>query len=298
MPKTTFAATDLPVTAPLHLGLPVWQDSSWASHWFGEPAARQQTLQYYARYFNSVEGNTTFYALPSQSTLNKWQAAVPAEFRFTFKLHQDITHNGILGANQVRLEEQLNLMRQLNNQLGLLLIQMPAHFGPAGLAQLDALLAHLADEFPVAVEVRHPEFFTKGEAEVALNRLLMRYGANRIIMDTRALFAGPAQNAMVAEARIKKPRVPVNVIATAQSPVVRFVGGDDHHINQQMLIPWVHKCQQWRQEGKSPFLFLHRPDNKDAPWLAQQFVELHNQCYPKTPLTGPMSATGQQEDLF
>lgn len=298
MPKTTFSATDYRSIAPLHIGLPVWQHQSWASQWFCNPAARQQNLQFYARYFNTIEGNTTFYALPSAQTLSKWQAAVPQDFRFTFKLHQDITHQGILGANQARLNEQRVLMRQLKKQLGILLIQLPAQFSPAALPQLEKMLNYLNNEFTLAVEVRHPDFFAKGEAEVALNQLLMRYQANRIIMDTRALFSGPAQNAMVAEVRTKKPRVPVNVIATADSPVVRFVGGDDEQTNQQMLEPWVHKCQQWRQEGKSPYLFLHRPDNKDAPWLAQQFVELHNRCYPETPLSPPVTTTARQDTLF
>ena len=58
------------------------------------PAAfRSKThLEYYASLFNSVEINRTFYTLPRPSTIEKWAAQVPEDFRFTMKLWREITH--------------------------------------------------------------------------------------------------------------------------------------------------------------------------------------------------------------
>ena len=95
-------------------------------------------------------------------------------------------------------------------------------------------------------------------------------------MDTRALFTGPCNNALLEEVRDKKPRVPVNVIATGSTAVVRFVGNDVDDDNLRCLTPWVKKVHQWLDEGKDVYFFCHRPDNKDAPWLAQQFIDLYN----------------------
>lgn len=120
-----------------------------------------------------------------------------------------------------------------------------------------------------------------------------------MIMDTRALFTGPSDSALTAEVRTKKPKVPVNVVATGNAPVVRFVGNNHDNDNAACLAPWVSKCHQWRLEGRTPYIFFHRPDNKDAPWLAAQFIDLYNQRYPAHAL--PSFQPGQvptQSDLF
>lgn len=49
-------------------------------------------LAEYARVWNTVEGNTTFYSLPASETVERWHDAVPPEFRFSFKLPKSITH--------------------------------------------------------------------------------------------------------------------------------------------------------------------------------------------------------------
>ncbi|AXR05946.1 DUF72 domain-containing protein [Salinimonas sediminis] len=298
MANTLLAATDLPALAPIHIGLPVWQHSSWASRWFCEPAARQQNLTYYARQLSSIEGNTTFYSLPEPATVCGWRDKVPDHFRFTFKLHQAISHTAIPGADLPLLDRQIALFSLLEHKLGAVLLQLPAQFDPSQLSQLGRLLDYLNDRWPIAVEVRHPAFFAKGREEQQLNRLLLEAGANRMIMDTRALFSGPSDSPLTGEVRLKKPRVPVNVIATAEHPVVRFVGSNDEQTNRSKLQPWVHKCHQWRQQGKTPYLFLHRPDNKDAPWLAQLFVQLYNQAYPDSALPEPVKPGSTQERLF
>src|SRR5665213_2948074 len=50
-------------------------------------------LEIYASLFNSVEINSSFYKVPMASTVQKWAALVPENFKFTFKLWRDITHN-------------------------------------------------------------------------------------------------------------------------------------------------------------------------------------------------------------
>ncbi len=147
---------------------------------------------------------------------------------------------------------------------------------------LDPFLAELHKDRNVSVEVCNLACLAKGEEEKAINQLLIRHGANRIIMDTRALFTGSLdaggtnRRAMLEEVREKKPRVPVNVIATGHTPIVRFVGNDVDDDNQRCLLPWVKKVKIWQSEGKDVYFFCHRPDNKDAPWLAQQFIDLYN----------------------
>lgn len=279
---------------PVFIGLPLWQHSSWPKRWFANRSTTQ--LADYALQLNSIEGNTTFYHLPSTSTVDNWAAVTPANFRFTFKFHSDISHKNSLQHCDNMVTQQLNLLARLEHRLGQLMLQLPAGFGPDQLPLLEAFLKRLSPAFTYAVEVRHQAFFAKGEEEKALNRLLIDQGVNRVIMDTRALFKGPADNDITAEVRTKKPRVPVNVIATANQPVMRFVGNNNNDDNAACLQPWIDKCQLWRQQGKSCYLFFHRPDNQHAPWLAQQFISSYNQRYPQTPLPA-LSFAPQQDDL-
>ncbi|QJR82714.1 DUF72 domain-containing protein [Alteromonas pelagimontana] len=276
----------------------MWQETTWPLHWFGNIAARHRPLNYYAKELNSVEGNTTFYHLPAPDLVERWGNDVPAAFRFTFKFNQRITHEYQLRHVEALVKQQLTLLAPLEEKLGLYLIQLPASFGPDDLPALEQLLKILPDTFQYAVEMRHPAFFAKQECERQFNQLLIRYGVNRIIMDTRALFTGPCDSALTADVRMKKPRVPVNVIATGQHPVLRFVGGNDENVNRQCLQPWVKKCHQWRLEGRNPYLFFHRPDNKDAPWLAQLYLKMYNAAYPQAALPLLHFAASQQEALF
>ena len=48
-------------------------------------------------------------------------------------------------------------------------LQLPATFGPRDLPALWPFLDGLPRDFTYGVEVRHPEFFAKGEVEKALN---------------------------------------------------------------------------------------------------------------------------------
>ncbi len=151
------------------------------------------------------------------------------------------------------------------------MLQLPASFGPEKLSILDTFLAALPQELNIAVEVRHLAFFAKEDEEKALNQLLIRHGANRIIMDTRALFTGSLdaggtnRRAMLEEVREKKPRVPVNVIATGHTPIVRFVGNDVDDDNQRCLLPWVKKVRIWQREGRTCTFFVTAPTTKTLP---------------------------------
>ncbi|WP_394220947.1 DUF72 domain-containing protein [Alteromonas gracilis] len=260
----------------LYIGLPMWQHSHWPGTWFANYPKSDNGLSLYAKECNTVEGNTTFYSLPHEDAVARWCDSVPEHFRFSFKFHQNITHVHQLQHCDEEVAQQLSLLSPLKEKLGVMMLQLPASFGPEKLPVLDSFLTALPKHLNVAVEVRHLAFFAKGSEEKALNQLLIRHKANRIIMDTRALFTGPCNNVLLSEVRDKKPRVPVNVIASGNAPVVRFVGNDEDNDNLRCLTPWVKKVQQWQNEGKDVYFFCHRPDNKDAPWLAQQFIDLYN----------------------
>ncbi len=89
----------------------------------------------------------------------------------------------------------------------------------------------------IAVEVRHPAFFDKGEDERLLNRHLRERGVERICLDSRALFSCRSDDPAVLHAQSKKPRLPIRPAAFSDTPQVRFIGGPDLPANEVFLCP-------------------------------------------------------------
>ncbi|MCU8084225.1 DUF72 domain-containing protein [Shewanella sp. SM23] len=274
--------------SPLHqpnyfrLGLAMWSHSNWQESVYGHGTKQAERLARYATIFNTVEGNTSFYATPAQQTVMNWHSATPESFRFTFKLPQTITHQRLLQHCGQELKDFFQIMTPLIDKTGIWKIQLPAHFGPENLLALAQFLDQIPQGLTYGVEVRHAAFFAKGDAERALNRLLIDKKVNRIIMDSRPLFALPPCNVAIIDAHKKKPRVPVHAIATANNPVVRFIGQPDDAVtqlaqqgvtalpkdNDAFFDNWLTQLPQWLAEGREPYLFIHTPDNEAAPELA------------------------------
>ncbi|MBD7976493.1 DUF72 domain-containing protein [Serpens gallinarum] len=284
---------------PYFIGCPSWSEAGWRGQLYPENARAADFLGHYCQVFNAVEGNTTFYARPAPATVQRWVERMPTGFHFCAKLPRDISHEGDLRSQFSATDSFLSLLAPLGERVSPLWLQLPAAFGPARLGELAAWL----DEFQqrrIAVEVRNPAFFAKGEEERALNRLLHERGVERICLDARALFSHCSEDPAVLHAQAKKPRVPVRPAAFGNQPQVRFIGGPDLAANQRFLAPWVDKVAGWIEEGLAPHVFLHTPDNLLAPTLARQFHAALSVRLPGLPALAqsPQEAAEEQLGLF
>lgn len=257
----------------LHLGLAMWANADWRGSLYGPYAEPSDSLPDYARVFSCVEGNTTFYSgAPREDVVATWARQAPEHFRFCFKLPSRLTHDQRLVDIENEMDQFFERLAPLHDRLGPTMIQLPRDFGSDELPMLEAVLKRFPETLPCAVEVRHSEFFHKGTAEQSLNRLLITHGADRVMLDVRALFATPAGDDVgLQQAQREKPRRPLHVLSTAGQPVVRFIGHFDDEINHARFTPWIEQLALWMEQGKSPVLFVHTPDNRAAPLLARAF---------------------------
>jgi uncharacterized protein YecE (DUF72 family) len=254
---------------PYYLGCPSWSENAWREYLYPESARPAEFLGLYSQVFNAVEGNTTFYARPAAATVQRWAETMPEHFRFTAKFPGDISHGGDLREQLTAAQSFLQLLSPLGARVSPLWLQLPASFAPQRLAELAGFIDGL--ERPLAVEVRHREFFAKGDAERMLNRLLLDRGVERICLDPRALFSCTSSDLSVLHAQSKKPKVPPRPAAFTQFPQVRFIGHPELEANDPFLLPWVEKIAVWIEEGRTPYIFLHTADNLLAARLAQRF---------------------------
>lgn len=162
----------------IYIGLPQWQHAAWNR-------IGLRDLADYSRYFNCVEGNTTFYALPKVEIVQRWRDMTGDDFRFCFKFPSDISHKAALRNCAAELQAFYHCLSPVHQRIGQLWLQLPAAFGPDELARMWQFFESLPKEFTYGVEVRHPAFFAKGDAERALNQGLHQRGINRVILDSR-----------------------------------------------------------------------------------------------------------------
>jgi uncharacterized protein YecE (DUF72 family) len=82
--------------ASLYIGTPAFTASGWEGSFYPEGTKSADFLRYYAQHFNSVEVDSSFYRIPSASTVRGWASKTPAGFVFAAKVPQVITHEKVL----------------------------------------------------------------------------------------------------------------------------------------------------------------------------------------------------------
>lgn len=288
-----------------YLGCPQWSNKSWVGELFAAEAKPADFLGQYAAVFNTVEGNTTFYALPKPETVLKWREETPAVFRFCFKFPKIISHQLRLQHAEKETSAFIKLLAPLNEKLGPFFLQLPPSFDVNALPDLEKFIKTLPAEFKYAVEARHLDFFNAMAAEQKFNDLLQSLNISRVVFDTRGLHAAevPEHDYISLDAKRRKPKVPARFTATNQYPFVRFVGHPIIEHNEFHLLQWAGAVVKWLAEGKKPFVFMHAPDDFYAPRLAQYFHALLGKLAPEMAQLPPwpgekIKSAEAQLDLF
>jgi uncharacterized protein YecE (DUF72 family) len=118
-------------------------------------------LRTYARAFDTVEVDSTFYAIPPVSTVRGWRSRTPDHFTFALKLPQEITHERRFVDARSVLDEFTDRARELGDRLGPILIQCGPDFTPAERANLEEFLPLLPRDIRFAIEFRHRGWITR-----------------------------------------------------------------------------------------------------------------------------------------
>ncbi|PKK14837.1 DUF72 domain-containing protein [Thermomonospora sp. CIF 1] len=282
----------------LHVGCAMWTHAPWQGRFLPQRLPAGERLRTYATWCNAVEGNTTFYATPSRSTVESWARQTDPSFRFVIKLPKTITHERRLHGIEEDLRSFLTAMEPLGRRVHALWVQLPGSFTPADLGALAAFLHRLPKEHRYAVEVRHRAFFEDARSARLLEQVLSGVGAEWIPFDTVVLFSSPPTTAAERESWTRKPRLPRRSRALTDRPIVRYIGRDDSARTIEGWQPWITTVTDWLREGRSPTVFIHTPDNTEALSLARRF---HDQVRARLPQLAPLpdpAPADQQPTLF
>lgn len=290
----------------LYLGCPVWSFKGWVGNFYPKGTKSSDFLREYAKRVTTIEGNTTFYAVPSQQTIENWVAEMPDGFHFCPKIPKAISHEGKLADYIDRALGFVDIMRQFGTRLGPMFLQLPPRYSPSLLADLRAFLSRWPDDVHLAVEVRHLDWFESPHDD-ELDELLSEHNMARVTIDTRPIrklhgdksLAGSSYQSLL-EARERKPDIPVVPKRTSDFVFVRYIGHPDLEINRPFLDEWGSYFSSQINDGADVYTFCHSPDNMIAPDLCR---ELHRRVasevdIPPLPWENVKPDTPQQGVLF
>lgn len=168
--------------AGLFLGACSFTHESWSGSFYPASLPGPARLGYYARFFDAVEVDATFYRVPSAATVTRWLDAVPSRFAFALKAPKSLTHDALLSLDDPLARRDWEALLALLPRFGegrvSLLLQLGPGLGPEKEGRLDRVLSTLPKETLAAVEFRHPGWSTP-----ATDDLLERYGAARALTD-------------------------------------------------------------------------------------------------------------------
>ncbi|MFC3502169.1 DUF72 domain-containing protein [Micromonospora krabiensis] len=249
----------------------MWTHRAWQGRLLAHPLPAHERLRHYAAWCTAVEGNTTFYATPSRDTVASWAAQTDPDFRFVLKLPKAVTHERRLTDATEPLHAFLDAIEPLGPRAHALWLQLPGSFAPADVPVLTGFLRRLPAAHRYAVEVRHPAFFTDTTAARLLEEALATVAAEWVPFDTTAFFRTPPTSDAERDAWTKKPRMPLRTRALTDRPIVRYLGRDATAETVEGWRHWIDVVAGWLREGRSPTVFVHTPDNADAPVLARRF---------------------------
>lgn len=174
-----------PPGARVRLGTQGWNYDAWAGAFYPTGTRAADYLAVYARAFEAVEVDSTFYATPSEKTVRGWAARTPPDFRFALKLPQEITHERRLRHADDALALFLERARLLGPKLGPILVQLGPDFGPAELPALARFLPALPGDLRFAVEFRDRAWLADGALATSVLALLADHGVTPALSDGR-----------------------------------------------------------------------------------------------------------------
>lgn len=159
------SAARSPATTPIRIGTQGWNYDAWVNAFYPSGTRPADFLAVYARAFDTVEVDSTFYATPPAKTFRSWRARVAHRpgFVFALKLPQEITHELRFRGNTPDVAAEFIVRaRELGPALGPILIQLGPDFGPEELPALAKFLPLLPTDLHFAVEFRQRAWIHDG----------------------------------------------------------------------------------------------------------------------------------------
>jgi uncharacterized protein YecE (DUF72 family) len=195
--------------SPILVGTASWSDPGFVERWYPPKMPAGERLLWYARHFEMVEVNSSFYAVPEKRLVERWRDATPNDFIFDLKVHRLLSRHAATlkslppdlqrlaeadGKGRVRLTPKLEraLLKEViasvepllaANKFGAFLLQLSPAFSPRkhDLEELDEVLGELGS-LGMAVELRNRNW-TRAEELTKTLRFFRDHQTTLVLVD-------------------------------------------------------------------------------------------------------------------
>lgn len=208
---------------------------------YPEEFKQKSRLCFYGSLMNSIEINSSFYKVPMASTVKKWASEVPADFKFSFKIFREITHNKALAFDPEVLRAFMEVVSEVGEKKGCLLVQLPGSIRFGNFRQLSLLLQEIRandqhQDWDIAVEFRHLSLYVEEVYE-----LLEDLEMSMVIQD-------------------KPPAITPMIESNVPFVYLRFHGPDGSYrgsYEQDILLEYADYIQAWMADGKRVYTYFN-----------------------------------------
>lgn len=232
----------------IHIGTSGWHYKHWIGTFYPGDTKEESQLEYYLKFFETVEINNSFYRVPKVSTFENWKNSVPEYFIFAVKANRFFTHLRKLKVDRADIERFVEKVGQLGNKAGPILFQLPPRWR-INTERLADFLAKLPPYHRYTIEFRDQTWYHEEVYE-----LLRQFNVAFCIYELEGHLSP--------------------VIATADFVYVRLHGPGNKYqgsYSEEKLQEWVARCRQWREEGRDVFIYF---DNDEKGYAAYNAREL------------------------
>jgi uncharacterized protein YecE (DUF72 family) len=238
-----------------------WSYKEWVGPFY---RSGEKMFAQYARSFDVVEMDSSFYRVPDVKTMIGLARNSPKDFLFTVKVPKVVTHEEFLEDTERARETLQQYFASLEplkfaHKLALVLVQLPPKFDFSGKNDLERLLGTLADKgLRTATEFRHPSWLEEGNVSESL----------RMLRDTKSSYTV-----------VDEPLLPPVVHRTASPTYVRLHGRNpdhwyDYNYSDTELKEWAGKVSGMVKEGDEVILVFNNHPHGNAPKNAMKMIAL------------------------
>ena len=220
----------------VRVGCSGWNYPHWRERVYPKGLPPKRWLEYYARLFDTVEINNTFYRLPTVSAVRGWVEGSPPTFVFAVKMSRYLTHIRRLGGLETGIPLFYEHIAPLagSSKLGPVLWQLPPTF-----KRNDERLASALEALPPGrhcFEFREPSWYAED-----VYSLLRRHGVALVIPDS--------------------PKYPFRTLeVTTDWTFVRFHHGSrgrNGNYSQREIEEWAERIDGWRAGGLDVYAYYN-----------------------------------------
>jgi uncharacterized protein YecE (DUF72 family) len=237
------------VAGEIRIGCSGWSYPHWRNRFYPEKLPAREHFAFYARHFNTVELNNSFYRQPTRERFVAWAEQAPPGFLFAVKGSRYVTHVKRLVVEPKSIELVVDSARGLDDKLGPILFQLQANFH-LDLERLERFVGLLPANGRFTLEFRHDSWLVP-----AVFDLMRTHRIALCIPD--------------------HPKMPKSFEITSDFTYIRMhlpLSGLGY--GERALQPWAERVLDWRSQELDVFVYFNNDMEGHAINDAQALISL------------------------